>query len=85
MCMNLIDEYLQKLNIAENAEFIIENFQNPDTEIAYAYLLLSLMHIGKKEEIKKMLDMELFKDSQSLLVKKTVADAIKKITKKPWE
>lgn len=29
--------------------------------------------------------MELFKDSQSLLVKKTVADAIKKITKKPWE
>lgn len=85
MCMNLIDEYLQKLNIAENAEFIIENFQNPDTEIAYAYLLLSLMHIGRKEEIKKMLDMKLFKDSQSLLVKKTVADAIKKITKKPWE
>ena len=38
-----------------------------------------------KEEIKKWLDMGLFKNSKSPLVKATIADAIKKTTKKPWE
>lgn len=81
----MIDAYLQKLNIAEDAEFLVENIQNPQTEIAYAYLLQALMSLGRKEEIKKWLDMGLFKDSKSPLVKATIADAIKKTTKKPWE
>ena len=81
----MIDGYLQKLNIADDAEFLVENIQNPQTEIAYAYLLQALMHLGKKDEIKKWLDMGLFKDSKSPLVKATIADAIKKTTKKPWE
>ena len=81
----MIDAYLQKLNIADDAEFLIENFQDPQTEIAYAYLLQALMRLGRKEEIKKWLDMGLFKNSKSPLVKATIADAIKKTTKKPWE
>ena len=81
----MIDGYLQKLNIADDAEFLVANIQNPETEIAYAYLLQALIYLGKKDEIKKWLDMGLFKDSKSPLVKATIADAIKKTTKKPWE
>lgn len=81
----MIDGYLQKLNVTDDAEFLVANIQNPETEIAYAYLLQALIYLGKKDEIKKWLDMGLFKDSKSPLVKATIADAIKKTTKKPWE
>lgn len=81
----VIDGYLQKINIAVDAEFLVENIHNPQTEIAYAYLLQALIHLGRKDEIKKWLDKELFKDSQSQIVKETIAQAIKTTTKKPWE
>lgn len=81
----MIDGYLQKLNVTDDAEFLVANIQNPETEIAYAYLLQALIYLGKKDEIKKWLDMGLFKDSKSPFVKATIADAIKKTTKKPWE
>ena len=80
-----IDGYLQKLNIADDAEFLVENIQNPQTEIAYAYLLQALMRLGRKDEIKKRLDTGLFKDSKSPLIKETIAQANKIIAKKPWE
>lgn len=81
----MIDEYLQKLNIAADAEFLVNNIQNPQTEIEYAYLLQALMHLGRKEEIKEWLDKNLFKDSYLPLVKETIVQATKTITKKPWE
>lgn len=44
----MIDGYLQKLNVTDDAEFLVANIQNPETEIAYAYLLQALIYLGKK-------------------------------------
>lgn len=54
--VKFIDDYLQRLNVNEEAEFIIERFNQPQNEIERAYLLQAYMCKNMLEEAQKLAD-----------------------------
>lgn len=56
MISRFIDEYLQKLNINEDADFIIEHFSEPLNELERAFLLQAFMSKGLTDEAQRLAD-----------------------------
>ena len=57
MILKFIDEYLQKLNANDEADFIIDRFNEPQNEVERANLLEAYISKNMIEEAQKLVDL----------------------------
>ncbi len=83
-----IDEYIQQLTFdGEDLDFIWEAFKVPQSNMEFCYLLQASMIKNDLNAVQKLVKMSQYKDSNDVLVKNQLAEAVQFIKKqrKPWE
>ena len=83
-----IDEYIQQLSLeVEDLNFILNVFKQPLSNMEYCYLMQASILKNYVDDVRKLIGMAPYKDSNDILVTSQIAEGIKFIRKnrKPWE
>lgn len=83
-----IDEYIQQLSLeVEDLNFILNVFKQPLSNMEYCYLMQASILKNNVDDVRKLIEMSPYKDSDDILVTSQIAEGVKFIRKnrKPWE
>lgn len=83
-----IDEYIQQLSLeVEDLNFILNVFKQPLSNMEYCYLMQASILKNYVDDVRKLIGMSPYKDSNDILVTSQIAEGVKFIRKnrKPWE
>ena len=83
-----IDEYIQQLSLeVEDLNFILNVFKQPLSNMEYCYLMQASILKNHVDDVRKLIGMSPYKDSNDILVTSQIAEGVKFIRKnrKPWE
>ena len=83
-----IDEYIQQLSLeVEDLNFILNVFKQPLSNMEYCYLMQASILKNYVDDVRKLIGMTPYKDSNDILVTSQIAEGVKFIRKnrKPWE
>ena len=83
-----IDEYIQQLSLeVEDLNFILNVFKQPLSNMEYCYLMQASILNNNVDDVRKLIGMTPYKDSDDILVTSQIAEGEKFIRKnrKPWE
>lgn len=83
-----IDEYIQQLSLeVEDLNFILNVFKQPLSNMEYCYLMQASILNNNVDDVRKLIGMTPYKDSDDILVTSQIAEGVKFVrkNKKPWE
>lgn len=83
-----IDEYIQQLSLeVEDLNFILTVFKQPLSNMEYCYLMQASILNNNVDDVRKLIGMTPYKDSDDILVTSQIAEGVKFVrkNKKPWE
>lgn len=83
-----IDEYIQQLSLeVEDLNFILNVFKQPLSNMEYCYLMQASILNNNVDDVRKLIGMTPYKDSDDILVTSQIAEGVKFVrkNKKTWE
>ena len=83
-----IDEYIQQLSLeVEDLNFTLNVFKQPLSNMEYCYLMQASILNNNVDDVRKLIGMTPYKDSDDILVTSQIAEGVKFVrkNKKPWE